>query len=46
MNKKYLSVILFGALMTASTGVFTSCKDYDDDIKYLPSISVFKAAIS
>ncbi|AVM52577.1 hypothetical protein JN06_01558 [Bacteroides zoogleoformans] len=35
MNKKYLSVILFGALMTASTSLFTSCKDYDDDIKNL-----------
>ena len=32
MNKKYLSVALFGALMMVSTGVFTSCKDYDDDI--------------
>lgn len=32
MNKKYLSFALFGALMTVSTGVFTSCKDYDDDI--------------
>ena len=32
MNKKYLSVILFGALMLGTTGTFTSCKDYDDDI--------------
>ena len=32
MNKKYLSVILFGALLTVSMGTFTSCKDYDDDI--------------
>lgn len=35
MNKKYLSVILFGALMLGSTGTFTSCKDYDDDINNL-----------
>ena len=33
MNKKFLSAILFGALMvTSSTGTFVSCKDYDDDI--------------
>lgn len=32
MNKKFLSAILFGALMVGSTGTFTSCKDYDDDI--------------
>ena len=35
MNKKFLSAILFGALMVGSTGTFTSCKDYDDDIKDL-----------
>lgn len=35
MNKKFLSVILFGALLTASTGTFVSCKDYDDDIDNL-----------
>ncbi len=35
MNKKYLSAILFGALMLGSTGTFTSCKDYDDDISNL-----------
>lgn len=32
MNKKFLSAILFGALMVGSAGTFTSCKDYDDDI--------------
>ena len=32
MNKKFLSAILFGALMITSTGTFVSCKDYDDDI--------------
>ena len=32
MNKKFLSAILFGALLVASTGTFVSCKDYDDDI--------------
>lgn len=35
MNKKYLSAILFGALLASSMGTFTSCKDYDDDIKGL-----------
>ena len=35
MHKKYLSVVLFGALLAASAGTFTSCKDYDDDIKGL-----------
>ena len=35
MNKKFLSAILFGALMVASTGTFVSCKDYDDDIDNL-----------
>ena len=33
MNKKFLSAILFGALMVTSTGTFVSCKDYDDDIQ-------------
>lgn len=32
MNKKYLSAVLFGALLASTTGTFTSCKDYDDDI--------------
>ena len=32
MNKKFLSAILFGALIVTSTGTFVSCKDYDDDI--------------
>ena len=32
MKRKYLSVLLMGALTIASTSTFTSCKDYDDDI--------------
>ena len=32
MNKKFLSAVLFGALMVSSTGTFVSCKDYDEDI--------------
>lgn len=32
MNKKFLSAVLFGALMVTSTGTFVSCKDYDDDV--------------
>ena len=35
MRKKYLSALLFGALLFASAGTFQSCKDYDDDIKNL-----------
>ena len=35
MNKKFLSAILFGALLASTTGTFTSCKDYDDDINNL-----------
>ena len=35
MRKKYLSALLFGALLFASAGTFTSCKDYDDDIANL-----------
>ena len=35
MRKKYLSALLFGALVFASTGTFTSCKDYDDQINGL-----------
>ena len=35
MNKKFLSVILFSALMLGTAGTFTSCKYYDDDIKEL-----------
>ncbi|WP_411331727.1 hypothetical protein [Bacteroides uniformis] len=35
MNKKFLSVTLFSALMLGTAGTFTSCKDYDDDIKNL-----------
>ncbi len=37
MNKRFLSAILFGALMVTSTGTFVSCKDYDDDISNLQS---------
>ena len=35
MRKKYLSALLFGALLFASAGTFQSCKDYDDDISSL-----------
>ena len=35
MRKKYLSALLFGALLFATAGTFTSCKDYDDDINNL-----------
>lgn len=36
MRKKYLSALLFGALIAAPTGTFVSCsEDYDDDITEL-----------
>ena len=35
MKKKFLSAILLGAFMVASTVTFVSCKDYDDDIDNL-----------
>ena len=40
MNKKFLSVILFSALMVGTAGTFTSCKDYDDDIDQINNESV------
>ena len=47
MNKKYLSVILFGALMLGTAGTFTSCKDYDDDINQInKELTDIKSAIS
>ena len=47
MRKKYLSALLFGALLVASTGTFTSCKDYDDDIASLRSdITDLQTAVS
>lgn len=46
MRRKYLSALLFGALLFASAGTFTSCKDYDDDIASLQQqIDANKAAI-
>lgn len=36
MNKKFLSAILFGALV-AFSGSFVSCSDYDDDIDRIDS---------
>ena len=44
MNKRFLSTLLFGALFIASTSVFVSCKDYDDDISNLQK-QIDKAAL-
>jgi regulator of replication initiation timing len=44
MNKRFLSTLLFGALFIASTSVFVSCKDYDDDIQNLQT-QIDKAAL-
>ena len=47
MNKKFLSAILFGALMVSSTGTFVSCKDYDEDIDRIDKELVdIKSALS
>lgn len=35
MKRKFISALLFGAMLTASTSTFVSCKDYDDDITEL-----------
>ena len=35
MKKKFVRVMLFGALTLTVSTVVTSCKDYDDDIKGL-----------
>ena len=35
MNKRLSKALLFGTLLLASTSVFVSCKDYDDDINSL-----------
>ena len=46
MNKKFLSAVLFGALMVTSTGTFVSCKDYDDDIDQInQELTSIKSAI-
>ena len=47
MNKKFLSAILFGALMVTSTGTFVSCKDYDEDIDAINSeLTTIKSQIA
>ena len=47
MNKKFLSVILFSALMVGTTGTFTSCKDYDDDIDQINNeLTEIKSSLS
>ena len=35
MKKKFMSALLFGALLAAPASMFVSCKDYDDDISEL-----------
>ena len=47
MRKKYLSALLFGALLVTSTGTFTSCKDYDDEIAGLQEqVDAVKASVA
>ena len=46
MNKRFSKALLFGTLLLASTSVFVSCKDYDDDISNLQTqIDTDKAAL-
>ena len=35
MKRKFFGMLLMGAMTIASVGMFTSCKDYDDDINNL-----------
>ena len=35
MKKKFISALLFGAILVASSSTLVSCKDYDDDISNL-----------
>lgn len=35
MKRKFISALVFGALITASTGTFVACSDYDDEIAEL-----------
>jgi len=37
MKKKFLSSLLFAALVGGATSTFTACKDYDDDINNIQS---------
>ena len=47
MKKKIFSTLLMGAFFLASMSMFTSCKDYDDDInKNKSEIEALKAQIS
>jgi hypothetical protein len=36
MKRKFFSTLLVGAFFIASMSMFTSCKDYDDDINCNP----------
>ena len=44
MKKKIFSTLLMGALFVASVGMFSSCKNYDDDISNLQG-QIDKAAL-
>ena len=35
MKKRFFGILLMGAMVVASMSMFTSCKDYDDDINAL-----------
>ncbi len=35
MKKRIFGMLLMGAMVIASVSMFTSCKDYDDDINNL-----------
>lgn len=47
MNKKFFSATMLGGLLIFSSGIFVSCKDYDDDINQInKEIVDIKSAIS
>ena len=45
MKKRLIGSLLMGALMVASTSVFVSCKDYDDDINNIVATKADKTAL-
>ena len=38
MKKRFFGILLLGAMIVASMSMFTSCKDYDDDINELRAL--------
>ena len=45
MKKRLIGTLLLGALMVSSTSMFTSCKDYDDDINNIVATKADKTEL-